>query len=206
MLANAAYGTIISSTEVTNTGGKIVASGKEIRDRAFALSGAILFFVTSIALAVVVIVQVVQDNHQKKAATEAAAAQAKSSSKTGKLQGTKLKGFTPVASVTEVQTTDLTPGTGKEISSVDDTVTADYTGALAKDGTIFQSSLDSGQPFTTKLSGVIPGWQKGMIGMKEGGTRRMVIPAAEAYGPQAQDGIPANSDLVFDVTLHKVGQ
>jgi FKBP-type peptidyl-prolyl cis-trans isomerase FkpA len=183
-----------------------VASGKEIRDRAFALSGAILFFVTSIALTVVVIVQIVSENKAKKASEKATTSQTNPADKAGKLEGTKLSGFTPVESVPELQTSDLTPGTGKEIASVDDTVTADYTGALAKDGTIFQSSLDSGKPFTTKLSGVIPGWQKGMIGMKEGGKRRLVIPAAEAYGSQAQQGIPANSDLVFDITLHKVGE
>ena len=184
-----------------------MADFKEIRDRTFALSGAILFFVTSIALTVVVIAQIVQENHQKKDTAKTLTSQQKtqtSKPQAGKLEGTKLSGFTPVAQVTELQTTDLTPGTGAEIISVDNTITADYTGALAKDGTIFQSSLDSGKPFTTKLSGVIPGWQKGMIGMKEGGTRRMVIPAAQAYGAQAQQGIPANSDLVFDVTVHNV--
>ncbi len=180
-----------------------MASFKEIRDRAFALSGAILFFVTSIALTVVVIVQVVQENNQKKDAAKAATAQ---TSSTTKLEGTKLAGFTPVESVPELQSSDLKAGTGPEITTVENTVTADYTGALAKTGVIFQSSLDSGQPFTTKLSGVIPGWQKGLIGMKEGGVRRLVIPAAEAYGAQEQQGIPANSDLVFDITLHKVTQ
>ncbi len=184
-----------------------MADFKEIRDRTFAMSGAILFFVTSIGLTVVVIVQLVQENQQKKEAAKSLTSQQKTDTTkptAGKLEGTKLAGFTPVLTVTEVQSTDLTPGTGAEITTVNDTVKADYTGALAKDGTIFQSSLDSGQPFTTKLSGVIPGWQTGMIGMKEGGTRRMVIPAAQAYGSQAQQGIPANSDLVFDVTLHKV--
>jgi FKBP-type peptidyl-prolyl cis-trans isomerase len=179
-----------------------VADMREIRDRAFALSGAVLFLVTSVALSIVVIVQLVSESHQKKEADKASASQ--SSQK--KLQGTKLSGFTPVDSVSDIQSNDLTEGSGKAITSVDDSITADYTGALAKTGVIFQSSLDTGQPFTTKLSGVIPGWQKGLIGMKEGGKRRLLIPAADAYGPQAQDGIPANSDLVFDITLHKVGE
>lgn len=174
----------------------------DLKGRIFAMSGAILFFVTTIALTVVVIVQMVQESKQKK--LDSSAIKTTQKAEAGKLAGTKLEGFTPVAKVTELTTSDLTPGTGKEIKSVEDTVTADYTGALAADGTIFQSSLDTGDPFTTKLSGVIPGWQKGMIGMKEGGTRRMVIPAEQAYGPQAQEGIPANSDLVFDVTLRKV--
>ncbi len=176
-----------------------MATGKEIRDRVFAMSGAILFFVTSIALTVVVIWQVMQDNKAQKNDTAST-----SQSSGEKLKGTKLSDFTPVSEVSEVQVTDLKVGDGKEVTSVDNTVTADYTGALASDGTIFQSSLDAGQPFTTQLTGVIKGWQTGMIGMKEGGERRIVIPAAEAYGSQAQDGIPANSNLVFDITLHKV--
>lgn len=179
-----------------------MADFKEVRDRTFALSGAILFLVTSMTLTIVVVWQMVQDHNQSKKDVAATV----TAQKPGKLQGTKLKGFTPVAHVTQVQTTDLTPGTGKEVTSVNDTITADYTGALAATGVIFQSSLDSGQPFTTQLSGVIPGWQTGMIGMKEGGTRRILIPAADGYGSQAQQDIPANSDLVFDVTLHKVGQ
>jgi len=176
----------------------------DLKGRIFAMSGAILFFVTSIALTVVVVVQLVQESRQKKA--DANKSTTSQPAKAGKLAGTKLAGFTPVPKVTELSTSDPTPGTGKEITSIEDTITADYTGALASNGTIFQSSLDSGQPFTTKLSGVIPGWQKGMIGMKEGGTRRMVIPAEQAYGPQSQEGIPANSDLVFDVTLRKLGE
>jgi FKBP-type peptidyl-prolyl cis-trans isomerase FkpA len=172
-----------------------------VPQRIFAASGAILFFLTSIALSVVVIFTIIQDNKKQSATTDTT-----SKSSGAKLQGTKLSGFTPVPSVTELKTEDLTPGTGKEVTSANDTVTADYTGALAVSGVIFQSSIDSGQPFTTALTQVIPGWQKGMIGMKEGGKRRLLIPAAEAYGAQAQQDIPANSDLVFDITLHKVGQ
>ena len=182
----------------------------QLSQRIIAGSGAILFFVTSIALTGIVIVQLVQENNQKKkdAANLSSSVEANSPTtpQAGKLQGSKLEGFSPVASVTELITSDLKAGTGKEIASVNDTITADYTGALATNGIIFQSSLDGGQPFTTKLSGVIPGWQKGMIGMKEGGTRRMVIPAAQAYGDQAKQDIPANSNLVFDVTLRKVGE
>jgi FKBP-type peptidyl-prolyl cis-trans isomerase len=172
-----------------------------VKQRIIAASGAIVFFLSTIALTVAVVISMVQENKQKK---EDAAATSQSTD--GKLQGTKLSGFTPVDSVTEIQTTDLVAGSGKEITSANDTITADYTGALAKDGTIFQSSLDTGQPFTTQLTGVIEGWQTGLIGMKEGGKRRLVIPAGLAYGEQARDGIPANSDLVFDITLHKVGE
>lgn len=123
--------------------------------------------------------------------------------KEGGLEGTKLAGFTPVAKVESLQVTDTKPGTGTE-AKADSTITAHYTGALAKDGTIFQSSKDTGQPFTAPLSNLIPGWQQGIPGMKAGGTRRIVIPAAQAYGEASQAGIPANSDLVFDIELIEV--
>lgn len=82
------------------------------------------------------------------------------------------------------------------------TITAHYTGALTKDGTIFQSSHDFGQPATFGLHQVIAGWTQGVPGMKIGGTRRLVIPAALAYGSRSPSAnIPPNSDLVFDIEL-----
>lgn len=123
-----------------------------------------------------------------------------------KLQGTKLTNFQPVASVASLQITDTNPGNGAEVKE-GDTVTVNYTGALAKDGTIFESSLDSGQTATFGLNEVIKGWTQGLPGMKVGGTRRLLIPAALAYGASSPSAnIPANSDLVFDITLIKIGQ
>jgi len=117
------------------------------------------------------------------------------------LEGTKLSKFEPIQSVTELQTLDITEGSGDAVQE-GATITANYTGALAKDGTIFQSSHDMGQPITFPLHGVIEGWQKGVPGMKVGGTRRLVIPAAQAYGAASPaPNIPANSDLVFDIEL-----
>jgi FKBP-type peptidyl-prolyl cis-trans isomerase len=125
---------------------------------------------------------------------------AKQAQKNGKLQGAKLAGFTPIKHVDYLQCQDLKVGNGAT-ATASSTITAIYTGALASNGTIFQSSEDTGQPFTTTLSQVIPGWTAGIPGMKAGGQRRLIIPAQYAYGPQAQAGIPANSDLVFDITL-----
>lgn len=117
------------------------------------------------------------------------------------LEGTKLTGFDPVQSVAELQIFDTVPGAGEEVMP-GATVTAHYTGALAADGTIFQSSHDRGDPVTFPLGHVIEGWQKGVPGMKVGGTRRLVIPAAQAYGSHSPaPNIPANSDLVFDIEL-----
>jgi FKBP-type peptidyl-prolyl cis-trans isomerase len=195
------------------------------RDRAFALFGAGLFLLTSSALTIAVVYSLIQQ-HQQSEATAAAAAKSaaaakaastasttKSTKTTGassvdkstKLAGTKLANFTPTASIPTLQEIDITPGTGAAVKA-GDTVTVDYTGAVAATGVIFQSSLDSGKPISFPLGQVIKGWQEGIPGMKVGGTRRLLIPAALAYGanPPSGAGIPANADLVFDVTLHAI--
>jgi FKBP-type peptidyl-prolyl cis-trans isomerase len=121
--------------------------------------------------------------------------------KNGKYEGAQLVGYTPVKSIDYVYCQDLKVGNGATATATS-TVTATYTGALATSGKIFQSSLDTGQPFTAALnSGVIQGWSAGVPGMKVGGTRRLFIPAQYAYGSQSVAGIPPNSDLVFDITL-----
>ncbi len=117
------------------------------------------------------------------------------------LEGTKLANFTPISSVPELQIIDIVEGTGDVVPS-DATITAHYTGALCKDGTIFQSSHDFGKPISFGLNQVIAGWTKGVPGMKVGGTRRLIIPSAMAYGSvRAAANIPPNSDLVFDIEL-----
>lgn len=118
-----------------------------------------------------------------------------------KLEGTILENFLAQDNVSELQVTDLVEGNG-DVVKEGDTITCHYTGALVKDGTIFQSSLDFGDPVTFPLSVVIAGWSKGIPGMKVGGTRRLVIPAELAYGDSSPaSNIPPNSDLVFDIQL-----
>jgi peptidylprolyl isomerase len=117
------------------------------------------------------------------------------------LEGTKLANFMPISTVPELQIIDVMEGTG-DIVPENATITAHYTGALCKDGTIFQSSHDFGKPVTFGLNQVIAGWTKGVPGMKVGGTRRLIIPSAMAYGSvRAAANIPPNSDLVFDIEL-----
>ena len=186
--------------------------------RAGALVMALVFLLSTVALTVYVIWQVKQGNEDKKTQETAQAALEKqqadaanksntsnTATKEGKLEGTKLKDFTPIEKIDELSSTDTVEGTG-EVLEAGATMMAHYTGALAKDGTIFQSSHDSGQPFTSPLSNLIKGWQQGLPGMKVGGTRRLFIPAALAYGEQAQQGIPANSDLVFDIELISISK
>jgi FKBP-type peptidyl-prolyl cis-trans isomerase len=124
--------------------------------------------------------------------------------KSDKLKGTTLQNFTPLGKKTkiaELQIIDLTVGTGEE-TPADATITAHYTGALVADGTIFESSHDSGRPATFGLNQVIDGWTVGVPGMKVGGIRRLVIPSEMAYGHRrASAQIAPNSDLVFDIEL-----
>ncbi|HKR81734.1 MAG TPA: FKBP-type peptidyl-prolyl cis-trans isomerase [Candidatus Saccharimonadales bacterium] len=172
------------------------------RERIFALVGAILFLTSSLGLSVAVIWGMYQDNHNKNNNT----AQTATQNNKNKLAGTQLQNFTPTGSVPALEATDTKPGSGAEVKA-GDTVTVDYTGAVAATGTVFQSSYDTGQPATFSLSQVIPGWTEGIPGMKVGGTRRLLIPAAKAYGANPPQGsnIPANADLVFDVTLESIG-
>lgn len=117
------------------------------------------------------------------------------------LEGTKLSNFTPTTNVPELQILDLVEGTGAQVPE-GATIKAHYTGALCKDGTIFQSSHDFGKPVTFGLDQVIAGWTHGVPGMKVGGTRRLIIPSSQAYGSaRAAANIPPNSDLVFDIEL-----
>jgi len=169
---------------------------KKKTQRVFALVAAVLFLLTSVGFTAVVIWQMSKDNN--------AVNQAQPPTDPNALKGKQLQGFTPVAEVSELQKTDLTVGTGAEVAA-GATVTANYTGAVASTGKIFESSYDSGQPVTFPLDQVIKGWQQGVPGMKVGGKRRLVIPAELAYGNQSPSpDIPANSALVFDIEVVSV--
>ena len=182
-------------------------------ERVIALVIAVLFFGFSFGLSFVVIYQLYSNHKEAKTVNNDSSKTANSNDKSsannssGKLEGTQLADFTPVEHIDSLQTVDQQAGTGSEAKS-GDTVTVHYTGAVAATGKIFQSSYDSGQPVSFSLSGVIKGWQDGIPGMKAGGKRRLLIPADQAYGanPPSGSGIPANADLVFDVTLVSVGE
>ena len=121
-----------------------------------------------------------------------------------KYKGTKLNDFEPRDKVDAAEIIDIEVGNGEEVNP-GAKITAHYTGALVKNGIIFQSSFDFGRPITFGLDQVISGWTQGMPGMKIGGTRRLVIPAEMAYGASSPaSNIPANSDLVFDIALVEI--
>jgi FKBP-type peptidyl-prolyl cis-trans isomerase len=95
-------------------------------------------------------------------------------------------------------------GSGAEVKS-GDIVCIDYKGSLT-DGKVFDESYKRGQPFVTQIGvgKVIPGWDYGIVGLKEGGKRKLTIPADLAYGSRDSATIPANSTLVFEVELVKI--
>jgi len=106
--------------------------------------------------------------------------------------------------VAKLQITDLKVGTGK-VAKTGDQISVNYRGTLT-DGKQFDSSYDRGQPFEFQLGGqVIQGWNQGVVGMKVGGKRKLVIPSDLAYGPAGQGEIPPNSTLIFEIELLKVG-
>ncbi len=113
---------------------------------------------------------------------------------------------TTMPTVNQLQITDEVVGTGA-VAAAGDTVTVNYVGSLT-DGTVFDASANHGTAgftFTLGAGQVIKGWDEGIVGMRVGGTRKLVIPAALAYGNQAVGNvIPANSTLVFTVELLKV--
>jgi len=102
--------------------------------------------------------------------------------------------------------TDLKTGEG-DTAEKWDRVTVDYTGTL-EDGTVFDSSIRSGGggiQFVLGGGQVIAGWDQGIMGMKVGGERKLVIPPDLGYGTHgAGNVIPPNATLIFDVKLVKV--
>jgi len=96
---------------------------------------------------------------------------------------------------------DVKVGDGKEVPA-GSTVTVHYVGWLATNGKKFDSSKDRGESISFGLHQVIKGWTEGVPGMKPGGIRRLLIPAAMGYGARgAGRDIPPNSDLVFVIEL-----
>jgi FKBP-type peptidyl-prolyl cis-trans isomerase len=81
-----------------------------------------------------------------------------------------------------------------------DTVQVHYHGTLV-DGTVFDSSVDRGEPISFPINGVIPGWTEGLQLMKVGDKFRFFIPPELGYGPNPVGPIPGNSVLIFDVEL-----
>jgi peptidylprolyl isomerase len=101
---------------------------------------------------------------------------------------------------------DLVTGKGAA-AKAGDTISVQYVGANYADGKQFDASWDRGQPFQFPLGAgmVIPGWDKGIAGMKVGGRRELIIPPKLAYGPAGSGPIGPNETLIFVVDLQQIG-
>jgi peptidylprolyl isomerase len=107
---------------------------------------------------------------------------------------------------TQLESADLITGTGPA-AKAGDSLTMQYVLATYSSGKVIQSSWTS-TPFTFTLGEgqVIPGWDKGVVGMKVGGRRELIIPPSLGYGAQSPGpGIAANDTLVFVMDLQKIG-
>ncbi len=111
---------------------------------------------------------------------------------------------TPVKLSDGLQYIDIKVGCGPA-ATASSPVSVEYTGWLQSNGTKFDSSYDrTGNPFSFQLGQgqVIKGWDEGLVGMKQGGIRRLIIPPSLGYGPQGSPPkIPANATLIFDVQM-----
>ncbi|MFG2845181.1 FKBP-type peptidyl-prolyl cis-trans isomerase [Kitasatospora sp. NPDC048296] len=124
--------------------------------------------------------------------------------------GKKPADITPVAGAkdpTELKTHVLIKGTGPAVEK-GEKVVVQYTGALAKDGKVFDSSLSKGQAFSFPVGGgqVIQGWDQGLVGQTVGSRVELVIPASLGYGDKGQGDIPPAATLVFVVDILDAGQ
>ena len=101
---------------------------------------------------------------------------------------------------TEITAEDITVGTGAT-AAVGDVVTVHY--ILSVGGNVLQSSYQLGSPITFQVGvgAVIPGFERGILGMRVGGRRRVTVPPALGYGNQANGSIPPNSTLNFEIEL-----
>ena len=113
----------------------------------------------------------------------------------------------------ELEVKDLAPGTGEERARFRTAVLVWYTGWVYDGckadlkGEMFDSSATRNIPISVMVGAgrVIKGWDEGLVGMKEGGKRLLVIPADKAYGANSPTPkIPPNSTLVFEVELQKI--
>lgn len=177
----------------------------QMRERIFAGFGALLFLGSACALTVFVLLQPGSASNTAKNTTNSTQSSAQCTD--NKTEPTLPVPATYKASgkVTTLQTTDLTTGTGPAAKS-GDCLVVKYYGTLATNGTKFDEDFTDTTALAFVLGNgqVIPGWDSGLVGMKAGGERRLVIPAAQAYGGQAVGSIPANSDLVFVVKLLRI--
>ncbi len=182
-----------------------------LRDRIIAGIGAFLFLITASGFTVMAILDSRNSNDTANQAIIPEDTATACMIQSTEVANSKLdvpEVFKPEGQAAELQTTDLVEGEGEAVKA-NDCLVMKYYGTLASDGKMFDENFttDNALQFQLGTGQVIAGWDKGVEGMKIGGTRRIVIPYADAYGESGRDSIPAKADLVFVVKLlNKVEQ
>lgn len=115
-------------------------------------------------------------------------------------QNSSQEGVTTTASGLQYQVISNGTDANAPSPSASDTVTVHYHGTFI-DGTVFDSSVDGGEPISFPLNGVIPGWTEGVQLMQVGDKYRFFVPSELAYGEAGAGPIPPNSTLIFEVEL-----
>lgn len=172
-----------------------------MRHRIFAGMGAALFLLTASALTIAVVYDMVTNQGDSTKPTTTATCSIDASIATTETLAAP-EAYKPSGTVSALESTDLEVGNGATAAD-GSCLQMKYYGTLASDGTMFDENYTKQTllQFQLGASQVIPGWDQGVLGMRVGGTRRLVIPASLAYGSQASGSIPANSDLVFVIKL-----
>jgi peptidylprolyl isomerase len=177
---------------------------RTIRDRSFAWVGVVVILISTGALTAFAIIQSNQSNNTSSTSSTTTNPQTCQTDATVSAAPVPTPVvYKPSGKVTSLQITDLSTGSGAA-AKAGDCLVMKYYGTLATDGTVFDENFTkpTGFQFPLGQGQVIQGWDQGLVGMKVGGMRRLVIPAALAYGAQSPSpAIPANSDLVFVVKL-----
>lgn len=186
----------------------------KVRERIIAWVGVGVAIMSVVALSSVVIIQQLISNHAAPAnttptpTTSVSAAQAACQDKQTESTLPAPQVYIPSGTVSNLSTTDLTVGTGATAQH-GDCLIVKYYGTLASNGTVFDEDFSNtqGLAFVVGTGQVIAGWDQGVLGMKVGGTRRLVIPASLAYGNNSPGAaVPADSALVFVVKLLRIQQ
>jgi len=172
-----------------------------VRERVYAWVGVVVVIISALALTGAVIIQQIIAG-QNTSQTPPALACTDSDAEPTYPAPEK---YLPAGTVSDLQQTDITVGTG-QTAKAGDCLVVKYYGTLASDGTKFDENYTTPNAFAFTLGQgqVIQGWDQGLVGMKVGGERRLVIPASLAYGSTGSGSIPANATLVFYVRLLKI--
>lgn len=178
----------------------------KVRERVLAWVSVLVVLIGVGALSAASIIQQVITDHQTAAVSQAATANTCTDSQTETTLSAPAA-YTVSGRVSDLQSTDISVGSGATAQD-GNCLVVKYYGTLASSGTVFDETYTKPTAFAFTLGQgqVIPGWDKGVLGMKVGGERRLVIPASLAYGNQAAGSIPADSDLVFYVKLLRIQQ